>query len=512
MAEATNDPLVGQNLGAFHVEQFLATSRWGPVYRAVQTGVNRTVALRLLHPDLADAPGNTERFTEEVQAEARISHPNIVATFEAGQVEGIHFCAMEYMDGSPLAEFLRGRFGGGVNEHHLLTAIAAAAQALDYLWTHKIAHRPPEASNLLVDAAGAVKMLHVLPVAKPSDSPRADAAALGATLAHFANSIGPVSRSIGELVERLLGTAGRKPFATLAEVATAAQELDLKLFPPAALPQSAIPKIQPKKTSPLVVGATGLVLAALVGVVVWQVMSLRKTKKPALARPADIGTMVAVPAGEFIYQTGEKKTLPAFYIDKYEVTMAEYNQFLDALAKGAKLKEHPRSIKTNHTPLNWDRMLAIIGQEGVLTVGDKDMWLTWDSAVFGIDWYDAYAYAAWRGKRLPTEEEWEKAARGTNGFLYPWGNEPDAAKANMNDRSHRLEVYAFPDDKSPFGVIGMAGNVSEWTASGARDTAVVRGGSWQQPEITLTNRWPDRRREARLPDLGFRCAADQDGH
>jgi len=125
----------------------------------------------------------------------------------------------------------------------------------------------------------------------------------------------------------------------------------------------------------------------------------------------------------------------AYYIDKYEVTNEQYQRFIDAT--------------DNKTPFDW--------QDRKYPEGEGD----WP--VSHIDWFDARTYCEWSGKRLPTEEEWEKAARGPDGNIYPWGNEFDKKKGNFFGQP--APVGSFETDRSHYGVYDMAGNVMEWVDS-----------------------------------------------
>jgi formylglycine-generating enzyme required for sulfatase activity len=146
------------------------------------------------------------------------------------------------------------------------------------------------------------------------------------------------------------------------------------------------------------------------------------------------GNMVLVPEGAFQFNASleapaQTISLPAFYIDETEVSNAEYRRFCEA---------------TKHAPPDVPDYTAHP-----------------DYPVSNISYEDAATYAAWAGKRLPTEQEWEKAARGTDGRSYPWGNEPWAD--NVPDKMQ--PVTSEPLHKSPYGAYNMAGNVWEWTAS-----------------------------------------------
>lgn len=192
------------------------------------------------------------------------------------------------------------------------------------------------------------------------------------------------------------------------------------------------------------------------------------------------GAMVPIPAGEFIMGTDERFSdegpqhrlrLGTFYIDRHEVTNLQYQAFIE---------------KTHRRP-----PAHFVGREAPPGKADHPV-------VF-VSWFDARDYCAWAGKRLPTEQEWEKAARGTDGRTYPWGENFDVVRANTPVRWQAIGVKgdtspvgAFPAGVSPYGLEDMSGNVWEWTSSWYRAYPgneresenygeiykVLKGGSW----------------------------------
>ncbi len=174
----------------------------------------------------------------------------------------------------------------------------------------------------------------------------------------------------------------------------------------------------------------------------------------------DGAEMVLVPGGEFLFgKTKDTLTLPSFYMDRFPVTNERYGKFVKATGHRVPFLNEKWAEK-----LNWRRKKYPSGKAS--------------HPVVLVSRDDAMAYCKWAGKALPTEEQWEKAARGTGGQTYPWGDEFDEKKCNtvFSGIGTTTPVDKYPRGVSPYGCYDMAGNVWEWTMS--RMGAVVRGGSF----------------------------------
>jgi formylglycine-generating enzyme required for sulfatase activity len=214
--------------------------------------------------------------------------------------------------------------------------------------------------------------------------------------------------------------------------------------------------------------------------------------------------MVRVPAGEFIYGDDNKRVSvdKSFLIDQYPVTNENYCRFLNE-----KKPDDATLKKWIDLPGSYRREKCRIGflQGGYRIEAGYENY-----PVIFVSWFGAEAYAQWAGKRLPTEVEWEKAARGTDGRQYPWGNEFKKELCNSHESGISLttEVSRYPGGKSPYGCYDMAGNVWEWCADWYKEdeSRVLRGGSWNYNWFLL--RCVDRNwviPYGRSSYIGFRC-------
>lgn len=526
--EAAGEQLVGRVIGPFRVQRKMASDHWGTLYEALQIAVNRPVALKVLRPSFYGDEEQVQQFIAFAGAMAKAQNPYITAVYEAGHENGLTFYAREYLDGDSLGG--RRQQGQVLPEDLALRVIINLGEALQYEHQKGILHAPLVAEHILIPDTSVPKLLNNVTMeggelsAGMADEIHRMAALIREGMEGAANASPEFQNLLGRME-----ADGEGGFAGWAALLHEAHRLDLaqramKVVRPASdsalhLPPAPEPAFKPwvRWTS---IGSAGVLGALLLWFYVLH---------PGHREVADPDAMVKVPAGEFIYQDGSKLSLPAFAIDKYEVTIGRYQQFLEAWAKDkSAIKGHARQRPgKDHTPDEWNLILDAVKNK-TLYHGER---LYSSTPVFNVDYFDAWAFAQWAGRRLPSEEEWEKAARGPHGNLYPWGNTLDAKLANTgadlgdgpsDPLSGHLDGFVFwapvgsvRGDRSFYGAMDMAGNVSEWTDSwdthpdyAMEKVPVVRGGSWKSTDIRLTYRDVRNLPIQRSHTIGFRCAAD----
>lgn len=232
-------------------------------------------------------------------------------------------------------------------------------------------------------------------------------------------------------------------------------------------------------------------------------------KSPSLATthvdPTTPVDMVKVPKGPFLY--GEDKTRVTidhdYWIDKYPVTNENYRVFIEAGG-------YSRQEYWSSEGWKWKRKVNIASPK---FWNDAEATKP-DHPVVGVSYFEAEAFAKWVGKRLPTEQEWEKAARGDDGRQYPWGERFDMNRCNSSESclGHSTPVTQYPNGVSPYGCYDMAGNVWEWCDDWYDkkvDRRVIRGGSWTNEAQTLrTFSWGKGYVGYQYPYVGLRLVQD----
>jgi eukaryotic-like serine/threonine-protein kinase len=522
-------------LGKYELLEFLGGGM-SHVYRARDTVIDRAVVVKILTDNSCQDAEAKARFLQEAKLAGGFQHENIVSVFDYGEFDGKPFIVMEYLKGEDLRDAIRNSRLGAMNER--LRIALHIAQALDYVHGRAIVHRDIKPENIHIDPNGKVKLMD-FGIAKTADlsltrtgmamgtpyymSPEqisgsgtshlVDIYAYGLLLFEILTGIRSVR---GETMEQVffqilnqpvdvaaMENAGvppavrglvvrctaKKPeerpqsFRVIAEelrgiLAGESKSATQPVPKAAALPPAPIPAN--KSRAPIWIGAAAIVVIAA-GLAFWL---LRPSASPAVAG------MVYVPAGTFLAGQDKKPTtLTAFYIDETEVSNSEFCE-----ATGCTVAP---------------------GEENLPKVG--------------ITVAEARAYAKQAGKRLPTSLEWERALRGTQGALFPWGDQKDPAKANVSDNpaaTHQLmPVRSFAGP--PFNMIGNVWEIVDGpvtpsaTAIAMFSTVMTPPATAQEPWITMRGGSFDRALEAgfaydavSIPErfsgrnVGFRCAKD----
>lgn len=527
---AAGDPAVGSTIGSYYLQE--AAGDHGAVkdYVAWQQSMSRHAVLHVLESAQAGQPGAVEEFLADARAKAAVTHPYLLAVHEAGEADGHYFYSSDLVPGYTLTAYAEA--GHQLDDRVLLNALRTAAEVSEYFKKHGLSRRTIAPSDVLLDSSMRPRLANIAQASAHEIDEAAEVRALAGTLSVLAAPNGPAAEAVARLAgDAEQGWAAALPLAAAARPAAAPKDAG-QLTARAEKSKQLLAQSRQQQKKRLMVTA-GLSLALLLVGVLALFQFFGGGKRTITSR------MIEVPGGEFVYQDGQKVDLPAFWIDEHEVTIADYKEFLDFLeanpGEAAKFAHPDMPEGKSHVPLDWaDNNQLEPPMPGYYTRAVrwkqyKDAPLNVDSPVFGVDWFDAYAYAKWKGRGLPTEEQWEKAARGTDGRKYPWGNEEDAKRVSSGhdfdpnpkkggeaDGFKRWSpVNLPPGDVSTYGVRGMAGNVSEWTASMAPheegmggEVPVIRGGNWGNPEHNVTRRRAILDPLQQQDTLGFRTVSD----
>jgi formylglycine-generating enzyme required for sulfatase activity len=507
----------------------------GTIYLAQDTRFStRTCAVKEML-DTFTSPNEradaVRRFEQESDILASLQHPNIINVFDRFTEGQRHYLVMPFIKGRSLEEHLV-ELGGAASEAKVIEWAMCICDVLEYLHSQQppIIYRDLKPSNIMVTDTGRLILIdfgiarNFVPRAQgtmigtpgyaPPEQwqgmaePRSDLYSLGATMHHLLTGIDPrtrppfvfdpvrkikpsLSSGIEQIINKLLQMRADQRYPNVTALKQALSNVTRPVQPqPQPSPRRpvvATPQLQPSHPSPTIIRAEMILIPEgefLMGTNDYQIKELQRQFSFWI---------------QFAGETPQHSVyLDDFYIDKYPVTNAQFEQFVKAT-----------SYKTE---CNWQRYYEK-GKE--------------KHPVVNVSWNDAEAYCKWAGKRLPTEAEWEKAARGPDGRIWPWGNAWDKSKCNSyRELGTTTPVGSYPAGASPYGVMDMAGNVYEWCADwydgnyyasapnknpqgpSSGSSRVLRGGSWYGGPNDVRVAYRDRNGPgAGYFDVGFRGVA-----
>ena len=543
--------MIGKQIGRYQIKSKLGQGGLGAVYLAHDPNFCRDVALKVISPHLLwhqpEQKGEAlTRFRREARVIGSLEHPAVVPVYDFGEDDGLPFIVMRLMRGGSLKDRLD-EDEGLLPLEQIVRILTQLAPALDEAHQQGIIHRDIKPHNILFDrrdmpyladfgiakltqesqkftATGAVigTAAYISPEQARGDEHidgRCDLYSLGATLYHM--------------------LTGEHPYHKVHPIALAFYHMEqpvprldeLRHDLPAGS-QEIIDCVMAKDPNQRYNTAQAFV-TALKNALIEPPLGIGSTK----ISPKDGMVMVYVPAGPFLMGSADSDSdadewekpqrmvyLDGYWIDKTPITNRMFAKFVAETGYQTEAEKEGWSWAWNGS--TWEKTEGANWQH---PRGPKsNLSAKWDHPVVHISWHDAQAYSQWAGRRLPTEAEWEKAARGSDGRLYPWGNaEPNDKLLNFNmNVKDTTPVGSYPAGASPYGALDMAGNVWEWTADfydadyykdaplrnpqgpDTRGSRVLRGASWY-----FVARWVRAGNRGwnapavRVGNLGARCAA-----
>lgn len=514
-----------QQFGPYQLIDFAGQTRYGQIYSANQPAIKRDISVTV--PHLHSSPEDLARFKASAAAQARNSFPSIYSIYEESEIHGRRVVCAEPIAGPSLFQFY---LEGATFDSRLIAKIIhQTASALQHLHDHNIPHPRIKAKHITLAENGVIKIHNTaLPDDEAIPDPMEEVVLLADIVSPFIDNDGETEPRLTELIEAM--RAGSVDLATVSQTANV---IDIDLAPVKVVPErqqakKAAEEVQKARKSFWIwaMAAGGGLTAFLIAMTIYVLNTF------ILVNPGtDFKEMMEVPSGPvFNHRTQELETVKGFLMDEYEVTIGQYEKFLKAVAGTDPKPLMPPEYdyeKPNFLPKDWKAMIEAVRKKKVYMGEHIDR----DFPIFNIDYADAYAYAKWAGKRLPTELEWMRAAAGDASYKLPWGNDPDPTRANTGaDRETTTDGkspasldgfrgpapvnYHGKTDVSPFGIKGMAGNVSEWVTVSPElgppkgGDGAQRGGNHGYPVLVTNQKRLNYSLFTRQPWLGFRCVKD----
>jgi len=437
----------------------------GVVYKANDTILSLVLALKTLLPPFVRNKQALIRFINEAKISLKLTHPNIIRVYDIRKVNSLYYITMEYIKGYNLNDRLKQH--PDRDPEQTLEILTKVCSALDYAHRKGTFHRDIKPSNIMLTKSGGVFIVD-FGLAKLADG-IGELTRLGG--AGTPNYMAPEQKKGGEIDHRVdiyaTGVMAFEMFTGQLPKLTQASQINRNLNRevdkvlskaisnnPSERYESILTFIEELKAalaipSPSVTineaHATQAEDATVLNDDGETVIAKTESKPRPKPKPETLRDMNQVSGGHYWIGSspGESKNetekprhrvyVSTFYIDKFPVTNEKYLKFIKAT-------EYPEP-PFFRDPLHNHSMQPVVG----------------------VSWYDAMEYAKWAQKRLPTEAEWEKAAKGEAGLTYPWGDEFSAERANIDFVLDRTSpVDQFPDGAGSYGCFDMIGNVWEW--------------------------------------------------
>lgn len=511
----------------YRIENKIGEGGMGVVYQATDLVMQRTVAIKLLHANLLGEQGIRQRFLREGRLMSTLNHTHVVQVYDLIEDNRVLALVMEYVKGITLTEYLK-TWGGQLPYSEILDLMNPILDAMEEAHQQGIIHRDLKPDNILLQH----NLTQMFPkiadfgLAKiiEGTSYTVSGALLGTCMYMSPEQI-QSERSLDHRADIYsLGITlyqlctGRCPFQDTNHFALMMAHVQQEPVPP-----SRLRKDMPQALENLILHALAKSpedrvnscaefqqrLNQAIGSYQSPPIRILEENLPPVLQQADGNVMILIPGGEFLMGTKRRPVyLDPFYIDRYPVTNRQFQIFLEIT------NYRPTGINNQRFLAHWQNNRIPSGLE--------------DHPVIFVSWHDARNYATWAGKSLPTEAQWEKSARGSDGRKFPWGREaPDPNRAHFGRNSKGpIPVGSKPDGASPYGVMDMAGNVWEWCEDiddpdfyeggpahnprnvmrNAQVHHILRGGSWMYDARSLrTTTRIAYEPHYRLEDVGFRC-------